>query len=903
MDPAMADSGDKLVSTAGACRLLMARDLKAALEEMGYGDVMGRGWLDDIRFPDPEKSEDFTKASLDVVHAIADKCGFKDFRVDHKVSVDSVRDKATDLVGSIFENFRFLGAVLDRHEATIHRRWLKKTNKLRLKVILEAWGAKMAASHRPDFEAIELESEYERLQGTAYRDSYLWPYINEEDLCKPKSLLLLMSTRARCHPSALAATEHDAHRIGQRLLAFRSSSPGQYFMDLVSHGDEDCYGKLWSHHSYPDKCAVLKARSYTSPAVGLLVLEAQERVLSFLRNCVKLLLHDFTEDSMLLSPPLDFVPTLDAKTNNGYASWAEIAAEAPYRRPTGLDFDRITSLLAAKRDEAADHLWSLREDPSYFEAHMLESKEHRGELILDSRGRQHPVCSLGREDQFWARVVGQQVYYAHFKLEIFAELTSLSEELRNLQNAHADVLETTSDFPEPYTDLLQQFRFHLIEVANSLVSQLGQAWNASPPVRIYYQREIETDPATQVKELRTITSFHDDPTRARIYWLLSRLWSKDDLCNLLGLTNVVDELQRLITSEPATRCTSPYVGFLVGELVLAGALLRQLELYQPWADIHGKISKARHAHLLLANARRSTSQMDLHIGLGLDKQDHSLGSLGAPTGGKFTFPVAKRRTRENVEAMRSAEDNLDKLWRKVDEVMRSKSDEVWNKSLERLGLPALHDADFETSLRASGAAHHLLTRGRKLQRTAAWTEPEREINHTPDTNLYVPFSQLYIGNQKSDEQTLRKNLIQPAKEKTKTRKPGNLGTPASEAETVIPESQGQAWPQFALNTRAFKVFKTLFFSPSTTSTPGEVAWSDFLYAMVAVGFVPEKLYGSVWQFSPDRDKLAVERSIQFHEPHGANTKILYRIARRHGRRLNRAYGWDGSSFTLEEKSK
>ena len=99
------------------------------------------------------------------------------------------------------------------------------------------------------------------------------------------------------------------------------------------------------------------------------------------------------------------------------------------------------------------------------------------------------------------------------------------------------------------------------------------------------------------------------------------------------------------------------------------------------------------------------------------------------------------------------------------------------------------------------------------------------------------------------------------------------------------------------------MFKTLFFSPSTTSTPGEVAWSDFLYAMVAVGFVPEKLYGSVWQFSPDRDKLAVERSIQFHEPHGANTKILYRIARRHGRRLNRAYGWDGSSFTLEEKSK
>jgi hypothetical protein len=190
-----------------------------------------------------------------------------------------------------------------------------------------------------------------------------------------------------------------------------------------------------------------------------------------------------------------------------------------------------------------------------------------------------------------------------------------------------------------------------------------------------------------------------------------------------------------------------------------------------------------------------------------------------------------------------------------------------------------------------------------LQRTPAWTEPERKNSHTPDMNLCVPFSQLLTGNQKSDEQTLRKSLIQPAKEKTKTRKSGNPKTPATEAETDIPEAQGQAWPQFVLNARALKVFKTLFLTPSVTSTPGEVAWSDFLYAMASVGFIPEKLYGSVWQFSPDQDKLAAERSIQFHGPHGANTKILYRVARRHGRRLNRAYGWDGSSFKLEEKTK
>lgn len=132
----------------------------------------------------------------------------------------------------------------------------------------------------------------------------------------------------------------------------------------------------------------------------------------------------------------------------------------------------------------------------------------------------------------------------------------------------------------------------------------------------------------------------------------------------------------------------------------------------------------------------------------------------------------------------------------------------------------------------------------------------------------------------------------------------------SKEQSTVVKSGARYWQTRSLvrvaslkHARVLKVFKTLFYSPSVTSTPGEVARKDFLYAMLSIGFVPGKLYGSVWQFSPDLDKLAVERSVQFHEPHNVNTKILYCIARRHGRRLNRAYGWDGSSFTLEEKLK
>ncbi|GAB7334308.1 hypothetical protein MBLNU13_g06336t1 [Cladosporium sp. NU13] len=212
--------------------------------------------------------------------------------------------------------------------------------------------------------------------------------------------------------------------------------------------------------------------------------------------------------------------------------------------------------------------------------------------------------------------------------------------------------------------------------------------------------------------------------------------------------------------------------------------------------------------------------------------------------------------------MRRAEQNLDKFWHKVDRDIESKCGEL-----------------------GDGAVRRLLTRDRTLQRTPEWIQP------------------LFFDDQTHSKHTLLDIPAQPTKEKIKTRKPGNPEASATQAQAAIPQAKSQTEPLFAINVRALKVFKTLFFPHSATSIPGEVLWVDFLYAMMSVGFVPQKLYGSVWQFNPDTTRLAVQRSIQFHELHGANSKVSYWMARRHGRRLSRAYGWDGSSFTLEEKTK
>lgn len=82
-----------------------------------------------------------------------------------------------------------------------------------------------------------------------------------------------------------------------------------------------------------------------------------------------------------------------------------------------------------------------------------------------------------------------------------------------------------------------------------------------------------------------------------------------------------------------------------------------------------------------------------------------------------------------------------------------------------------------------------------------------------------------------------------------------------------------------LKNRAFKVFKTLFYTPSQPDLPGEIPWADFLCTIASTNFSPEKLYRSVWQFTPL--KLDVKRGVQFHELHPIG-KIPFRIARRMG---------------------
>jgi hypothetical protein len=187
----------------------------------------------------------------------------------------------------------------------------------------------------------------------------------------------------------------------------------------------------------------------------------------------------------------------------------------------------------------------------------------------------------------------------------------------------------------------------------------------------------------------------------------------------------------------------------------------------------------------------------------------------------------------------------------------------------------------------------LLDSNRTLQRTPEWKEPE-PIPPKPVPVPTEPLSQMKIHVPESAQQTTGSIPKPQVKVKVKTR--GDTQSAEMTRADDKPEHAAEdAQPVYHVNRNIYKVFRTLFFVPSQTEQPGEVAWTDFLKAMKETGFTFQKLYGSVWQFTPQG--LDVERGINFHEPHPSG-KIPFRTCRRYGRRLNRAYGWTGDMFIL-----
>jgi hypothetical protein len=274
-----------------------------------------------------------------------------------------VRKEARELSQKILSDWKLLNSIIERHEAVIQKRWVKKTKERRKKILLSAC-PNMPLTHHPDFEAFTKEKHG---TPTRFRGAYMWPYINQGDLLKPRLLLLFLNVRERNPPSAFASADFNATHFGNVTGTLRTPFLNGYTMMFTERNTSETYGELISWDGNKDALIWLTSQRSMHTGHGLQILEIQQHVYSFLVECCALILHDIPRESLAdRETPVQHEPPAVPLNETGIVTLASMAAEAPYRLPASLDSTRLQAIVAAKRSEAECHIWALREDPGYF---------------------------------------------------------------------------------------------------------------------------------------------------------------------------------------------------------------------------------------------------------------------------------------------------------------------------------------------------------------------------------------------------------------------------------------------------------------------------------------------------------------------------------------------------------
>ena len=763
------------------------------------------------------------------------------------LSAAEVEAAASKLSEKVFEHWHKLRNVLEQHESVLQKRWIKKSHEQRKRVLLTAW-PDMAATHRPDFQALRRESLEQRWSGsTRFRNEYLFPYINLEDLVKTTNLLNYLHSRGHNTPDTFSFFDRRLPHLGITSAAIQPIHLGGHVMLFRGQTCPETYGKpaVWSEETL----MTLLTGAGMAPGEGLLVLEIQEKILNFLLQCASIIVHDLQITARLSVPLTLPPPSFNVPSEINWPSVTASVATAPYRVPAQFDFPRIKALINAKLAEAEDHIWSLREDPAYFRDFTWDCSQHRPENLPSINQKRHPL--LGKP-KFWDIVFDNIVADAYGNYLVWNLAQQKIIELAALRAHYGTRITPSSLLPVDYQKAIDHF-FHLFKtIRGKPLLYFSSYIYASPPLRECYIRgPFEESNPTQFNLYRKNPNQED-----YFLWLLEQFVDPRKL-KLCGLTELLDELERVtrttskMAGSPQNERISAFVARTLSDLAILTELGEQLRYHEP------PILRFLKDEELDAELDQQTTLLDL---IWSTSEDIVLWDLGTPLE-KFKYPSEKRRTAATTEMMRTAEKNLDAFWHTVDEHFRRKT----GKPLQELVSDVLPHRD--------------------LERTPEWIEPECPVRAKPLSSdpMTDEFSRFSLNDSPAPTIPILTKI------KVKTRGPVvEIGL----ADDPVPEVP--PLPTIEVNKRAHKVFSALFSNPMQEALPGEIPWLEFLHAMSFVGFAIEKQHGSAWLFTPSGTP---QRTIIFHEPH-PSTKIPIHIARRHGRRLGRAYGWTTETFVL-----
>lgn len=554
--------------------------------------------------------------------------------------------------------------------------------------------------------------------------------------------------------------------------------------------------------------------------------------------------------------------------------------ETTYHLPAKLNIQRLQSLIEAKVSEAEDKLWALREDPGFFASTLWEMYQHRIEHVAGPKGKSHPgIKTTEFREYLMAATVIQVIRYCMSDVEVWGFLYTHIRSLAALKEKLFDSVEAE---PKVKGDLSPElalefysFLYHSKQLLEPLLAKAEMRAKLSPPLMYLFRYDHNISSAETPHHKPGIvlerSGFKASSIEIEYLWVLKNM-SEPTWRQNMGVHTCVEELERITSDIQGRKLLTPHLAEYFSNICILSECIYQIESFQPWAatfetamdneDIWNQMSQAY---------KRNMDKMKPCLLFSVSSDTSYLGAKLS----KMKYPVDRYPNKANVDAMQAAEAALDTFWERLTIQLRQAG--VWNGRIRDILLSC------------------------EPKRTPPWVEPPEKGETSTENNITSITGDIGLEKHIQGKEV---TYIQPRiKEKTRpSQKPAGQEIANNVIDARLPDAkEQQLHPVFKVDKRAMKVFAMLFFQPSNSRSqlPGEIPWSNFLYAMHQVGFAVEKLGGSSWQFIPgptlEGSGCQYARGIQFHEPHPIS-KIRFHMARLYGRRLTRAYGWCADTF-------
>ncbi|KAI4865479.1 hypothetical protein F4820DRAFT_447971 [Hypoxylon rubiginosum] len=805
-------------------------------------------------------------------------------------SVAQVQQQAEPMIKRIWDNYSALRDTVTRYESVIQRRWIKKNKPKRQTVLESAWGSSppIATVHRPDvaYMRYRLRRGITDASDPQKRSYFMWPDISLEDLCNTEPLLLMLNARGRSPPSTFAFADIRSTGFGFRcgIIEELKELKG-WNMRFADQDTSTSYAKLvpWKDDHRPG-LRVQLCQDF-NPMEGLWILEIQDRVYQFLLGTCRLILHDLPTDTKhlqtLAAEPEPPLPTVLFKGDAAATSLMISRYEATYHLPAEFDVRRLRDLTEAKVAESEDTLLALCEDPGAFAYKALERYEHRPEHLLDAGGKRHiGIATPENRDNLMVVTIACMLRHHIVAVETWGMLldkvnhfvAAKEEYLGRDYLDYNTVAVLLPDLELSYLSLMMHLRMAL----KSDLRMVKTSVHVSPPFRHLSRCEpsgnlVEIFEDVQIEYL---DSKKMTDAEFSLVWVLRGVAKIDQMEMVASIC--VDEFERLARDPQDRKLITSFLAEQFSSISIKAEMNRHLVLFQPYSAIFTTAitTDAVLCSKVAQEYIQSSIFMDRLLSFELPETAKKIGAALV----KMKYPVDKRPSKSNTETMRAAEATLATFWEEVfaqlrrDDLLRSRLGAIYTK--------------------------------RKPEQTPEWIEPLKKENRgSSDANIPEARGDTYTGQleEKMEKFTLTNPKVKP---KTRPSKPTAVGGGVAnrDANADPPERAGRdLQPPFQVNSRAKKVFAMLFHEHGSSQLPGEIPWTEFLYAMHHIGFGVEKLGGSSWLFKPGptiMDRLPAAQPIQIHDPH-PRSKVRFWEARRHGRRLETRYGFKADTFREE----